>query len=73
MATLQKQVLFTGQQHGYYLYRIPSLIVSKKNTVLAFCEARRHTGKDYDEIDIAMRRSFDNGKSWDEQQIIVSI
>ena len=72
MPTLQKQVLFTGQQRGYYLYRIPSLIVSKKNTVLAFCEARRHTGADDDEIDIAMRRSFDNGKTWDEQHIIVS-
>ena len=72
MHKLQKQVLFTGQQHGYYLYRIPSLVVSKKNTVLAFCEARRHNGADDDEIDIVMRRSFNNGKTWDEQHIIVS-
>ena len=54
---LDKTELFVAGKGGYRRYRIPALVVSGRGTVLAFCEARRHTGEDYDEIDILVRRS----------------
>jgi len=40
--------------------------------VLAFCEGRRHTGSDDDEIDLLVRRSSDGGRTWEPQQVVVS-
>src|ERR1017187_7142683 len=54
--------LFTAGQGGYLCYRIPALAVSTKGTILAYCEARKHDCSDFGEINIVMRRSFDNGK-----------
>ena len=33
--------VFVAGQGGYHTYRIPSVIVTPKGTVLAFCEGRR--------------------------------
>jgi sialidase-1 len=38
--------------------------------VLAFCEARRSGGGDAGDIDVALRRSQDNGVTWGPMQII---
>ena len=64
--------LFTCGQHGYTLYRIPALVVTPNGTVLAFCEARRYSGRDDDEIDILLRRSFDGGQTWEARQTVIS-
>ena len=64
--------LFTGTMEGYCLYRIPALVVTQSDTVLAFCEARRYTGRDDDVIDILLRRSFDGGRTWDRRQTVIS-
>lgn len=64
--------LFTGAMEGYCLYRIPALVVTPSDTVLAFCEARRYTGHDDDVIDILLRRSFDGGRTWDRRQTVIS-
>src|SRR5712691_3917248 len=32
--------LFTAAEGGYKLYRIPGIVVTKRGTVLAYCEAR---------------------------------
>ena len=61
---MERYDLFTGRQQGYHLYRIPALVVTPSGTVLAFCEGRRYTGRDDDEIDILLRRSFDGGRTW---------
>jgi sialidase-1 len=45
-------------------YRIPALVVTKKGTLLAFAEARRDSGRDNADIDIVLKRSRDNGKTW---------
>ncbi|MFH1731982.1 MAG: sialidase family protein [Planctomycetota bacterium] len=64
------EVIFEGsgrpsQEPGMALrYRIPALLVTKKGTVLAFAEARRDAGSDNCDIDIVLRRSSDNGKTW---------
>lgn len=60
---LEKQDLFTAGELGYKLYHIPGILVTKEGTVLAWCEARE-TGSDWDKIDILLRRSEDEGKTW---------
>lgn len=53
-------------------YRIPSLIVTKKGTVIACCDARYYTGADNpNRIDKVIRRSFDSGETWEDVRLIV--
>jgi hypothetical protein len=62
--------LFEAGKGGHKLYRIPGLVVTARGTVLAYCEARRHTGLDWDDIEILLRRSTDGGKTWSEPQAL---
>ncbi len=64
--------LFESGIDGYHTYRIPALAVSVTGTILAFCEARKFTGEDYDKIDLYLRRSFDNGQTWQPRQMLIS-
>jgi sialidase-1 len=70
---LEKIDLFESNQEGYRLYRIPGIVVTPKGTVLAYCEARKHRGSDWDTIDIVLRRSTDGGKSWSPQRRIADV
>jgi sialidase-1 len=60
--------LWAQEDTSHNNYRIPSLIVTKKNTVLAFAEGRE--AGDAGDIDILLRRSTDNGQSWEEQMVV---
>ena len=51
-------------------YRIPALAISKKGTILAFCEARRVGGADIGDNDAVVKRSTDNGKTWGPEIVI---
>jgi sialidase-1 len=62
--------LFVAGQDGYHTFRIPSLIVTKKGTLLAFAEGRRTGGADAGDIDLVARRSRDQGASWSALQVI---
>ena len=44
--------LFASGQNGYDTYRIPALITTPAGAVLAFCEGRKHTGRDDDDDDM---------------------
>jgi sialidase-1 len=59
------------ERGGYHTYRIPALAVSTKGTLLAFCEARKHSQADSGDIDLVLRRSFDHGRSWGPAQVVV--
>jgi sialidase-1 len=61
---LEKLELFEAGVGGHKLYRIPGIVVTAKGSVLAYCEARKHTGLDWDDIEILLRRSGDGGKTW---------
>lgn len=65
----QQAVWVSGTQ-GYHTYRIPALVVTPKGTVLAFCEGRKHGSGDAGDIDLLVRRSTDNGRTWSEQAVI---
>lgn len=60
---------FIGGQEGYPAYRIPSVVVSKAGTVLAFAEARK-TLADQAQNDIVVKRSTDGGATWGALQLI---
>ena len=70
---LEKVDLFEAGKDGYALYRIPGIVVTPKGTLLAYCEAREHSGNDWDAIDILLRRSTDGGKTWLERQNIAAV
>ncbi len=67
-----QEILFESGKGGYTAYRIPSLVVSARGTVLAFCEGRRDSLRDYGQIDIMMRRSSDNGRTWENPRVILT-
>src|SRR5258708_5567569 len=69
-AELRQQDIFVGGQDGYRTYRIPSLLVTKKGTLLAFCEGRKNGPGDSGDIDLLLKRSSDSGKTWSSQQVI---
>ena len=62
------QVLWSQEDTTHNNFRIPSLIVSKNNTLLAFSEGREEG--DAGNIDILLKRSIDNGKTWGEQIVV---
>jgi len=61
--------VFVGGQDGYPAYRIPSLVATKRGTLLAFAEARA-TLRDHAENDIVLKRSTDGGRTWGPLQLI---
>ena len=58
------QELFTARSGGYWIYRIPGILVTPGGAVLATCESRRGAGGDWDSSDVLMRRSLDGGLTW---------
>lgn len=67
-ASIQKSVLWEKGTGDYNNYRIPSLIVTEKGTLLAFCEGRE--AGDAGNIDLLLKRSEDNGITWSDEQIV---
>ncbi|WP_052720682.1 sialidase family protein [Actinoplanes rectilineatus] len=48
----------------YHSFRIPSLIRTTKDTLLAFAEGRVSSNRDHGNINLMFKRSTDNGKTW---------
>ncbi|MGL4853987.1 MAG: sialidase family protein, partial [Lentisphaeria bacterium] len=55
---------------GYHTFRIPTIVKTKKNSLLAFAEGRVNGWGDAGNIDIVMRRSKDGGKTWEPMQVV---
>ena len=55
---------------GYYAYRIPTIIQTKK-ALIAFAEGRKNSTGDFGNIDLVYRRSTNQGKSWEPIQILI--
>jgi sialidase-1 len=62
--------VYLAGQDGVHTYRIPSLLFTKKGTLLAFCEARKQSIADNSPTDLVLKRSFDNGCTWQPKQIV---
>lgn len=65
-----QEPIFVAGQEGYNTYRIPSVLVTGKGTVLAFCEGRKSGRGDAGDIDLVLRRSLDGGKTWNKLQVV---
>ncbi len=62
--------VFVSGTGGYHTYRIPSLITTPRGTLLAFAEGRQAGSSDAGNIDLLLRRSFDNGHTWQAVQTV---
>jgi sialidase-1 len=63
-AFFQKTDVFVGGQDNINTYRIPSLICTKKGTVLAFSEGRKDSSMDGSPTDLVLKRSLGNADPW---------
>jgi len=69
-ANAQTNAVFMKRLDGYRNYRIPALVCTSTGTLLAFCEGRQSL-LDQSENDIVLKRSLDNGKTWDSLKVVV--
>jgi sialidase-1 len=67
---LEKSVIFESGKDGYHTYRIPSLLVTARGRLLAFAEGRRNGSGDSGDIDLLLKRSIDQGKTWTPAQTV---
>ncbi len=68
---------YVTQRDRYHTFRIPGMIVARDGSILVFAEGRRGDGSDPRRdknapIDIVMRRSTDNGRTWQPLVVIDS-
>ncbi len=64
--------LFEAGQGGYFCYRIPALAITELGAILAFCEGRKFSCGDSDQIDLLVRRSTDGGRTFSPQQVVAT-
>lgn len=69
-AGLMQTDVYVSGEGGYDTYRIPSLTAAPNGDLLAFCEGRKSSSSDSGNIDMLLRRSKDNGKTWLPVQLI---
>ena len=68
--THKRNYIFKNHTDGYKMYRIPTIIRSG-NSLLAFCEGRQSLF-DHGHIDLVMKTSSDNGKTWSPLKLLWS-
>jgi len=60
--------VYTSGTCGYHTFRIPTIETAPNGTVVAFAEARKHSGADpgfgRQDIDLALKVSTDGGRTW---------
>jgi sialidase-1 len=62
--------VYEAGQAGYHTFRIPSLVAARNGTLLAFAEGRKAGDGDAGDIDLVVKRSRDDGRSWSALQIV---
>ncbi|MEV0809799.1 LamG-like jellyroll fold domain-containing protein [Micromonospora sp. NPDC050200] len=68
-----EQVLFRSGTGGYGCFRIPALVRTGSGALLAFAEGRKSPScSDRGDIDIVMRRSTNDGRTWGPIQVVLA-
>ncbi len=63
--------VFISGTEGHKIYRIPAIINLPDGQLLAFAEGRVNGSNDFGDIDIVLKRSSDNGKTWGPVSTVV--
>lgn len=63
-----RTTVFQAKSEGYNVFRIPAIVQAANGDLLAFCEAR--VAGDASEIDLVMKRSTDQGKTWGPLSVV---
>lgn len=64
--------VFISGTDGYKTFRIPAITKAPNGDLLAFCEGRKNGMNDFGNIQIVLKRSHDNGKTWSPLQIVAT-
>jgi sialidase-1 len=64
--------IYAVNSEGYSCFRIPAIIKTKAGTLLAFAEGRKTNCSDEDDIDLVVKRSSDDGKTWSKLSVVWS-
>lgn len=64
--------IYAVNTEGYSCFRIPAIIKTKAGTLLAFAEGRKTNCSDEDDIDLVVKRSSDDGKTWSKLSVVWS-
>ena len=74
-AMYEQTPLYVNGTGGYRQFCTPSLLTSGAGTIMAFGEGRnsdpKAMGGDTGDIDVVLKRSFDNGRTWEPPRTIV--
>lgn len=62
--------VFTSGSGGYKSYRIPAIVRATNGELLAFSEGRVGGSGDFGDIDIVLKRSKDQGKTWSGLEVV---
>lgn len=66
----QAITVFENGEAGYRCFRIPAIVSAPSGNLLAFAEGRRNNCGDFGDVDVVMKISTDQGKSWGELRIV---
>jgi sialidase-1 len=65
-------IVFSSGEGGYECIKIPVLLRTLENSLLAFAEARKHSCSDFAWTDLVVKRSVDNGLTWSPLLVVRS-
>lgn len=69
-AAVEMTNVFVSGEGGYHTYRIPSIVRTKDGVLLAIAEGRKAGRGDAGNIDLLVKRSSDNGRTWSAASVI---
>ncbi|MBS4069799.1 MAG: exo-alpha-sialidase [Algoriphagus sp.] len=67
----ERAMVFQGGKEGHAIYRIPAIISLPNGELLAFAEGRVNGSDDFGDVNLVMKRSADQGKTWSSIQTLV--
>ncbi len=70
LVPIEKTVVFKSGDDGYHTYRIPAIVRATNGDLLAFAEARKNDPGDHGDIDIVLKRSSDDGRTWGPMTLV---
>ena len=68
----QTVAVYTSGTEGHKSYRIPAIVSLPKGELLAFAEGRVKNSGDFGDINLVLKSSADQGKSWSAIRVVVN-